>query len=326
MLDSLCPETVAPVYLLHGPERFFIDQVIARLKALVLSGPMADFNFQSLKAETTSGGEIVGRAREIPMMAAKRLVVIENGHKLTVKDLEALGPYWEQPAPETCMVIVADKLDLRKGAFAKANKRGLVYKAEPIKEKQIIPFLRARSKARGVKMEPGALRAVATAVGSDCGALDDALERLCLYSGGSATVTEEDVSQVVTAVREHSVFELVDAIGSRQPSSAIALLESLLSSREEPIKINAMVARHIRLLLNTRIHIHMGTDQRSLAGLLGVPPFVVSKLITQTRSFRGSHLEQLLARLAMADFELKSSRRPPKLVIVNAVLDLCLGV
>jgi DNA polymerase-3 subunit delta len=103
------------------------------------------------------------------------------------------------------------------------------------------------------------------------------------------------------------------------------LLEGLLSRREEPLMINAMVARHFRLLLRTRIHLYLGESGRDLAGILGVHDFVSRKLLNQCRRFTGTELSRSLARLARADLEIKSCRRPARLVVEEAVLDLSIG-
>ncbi len=325
VIDGLTADNLGAVYLLHGPERFLIEQLLTKLKTLVLQGPMSDFNCDQLRASEVTGAEIVSRAQEIPMMASKRLLVVEDGQKLSADDLAALDPYLADPAPETCLVIVAEKLDLRRGPLVRAKKRGQILAAEPLKERGIGPFMRSRAKARGIALSSEARSALAAAVGPDCAALDDALERLGLYAGPGREVTEEDVAEVVTAVRERSIFELVDAVGNHIPARALAVLEDLLARREEPIMINAMVARHFRLLLGARIHLHRRAAHGEMASLLGVPPFVAKKLVSQARQFRGADLEKSLARLSRADLELKSSRRPPQLVVERAVLDLCLS-
>jgi len=66
-------------------------------------------------------------------------------------------------------------------------------------------------------------------------------------------------------------------------------------------------------------------SQAEMAQALGVPPFAVSKLVTQSRGFNGAQLEAALLRLARADIELKSSRRPSGLILEDAIMDLCLG-
>jgi DNA polymerase III delta subunit len=65
-----------------------------------------------------------------------------------------------------------------------------------------------------------------------------------------------------------------------------------------------------------------GTAQSQLAGQIGVPPFVIQKLIYQSKGFSGKQLEAALLRLAKADIELKSSRLHSGLILENALLDL----
>jgi DNA polymerase-3 subunit delta len=324
LTEQLDADHVEPIYLVHGPERFLIDMLVRRLRRIVVSGPLGDLNLQRLSAAETSGAEIVAEARAVPMMARRKLVVVEDADKLKAADLEVLDPYLAQPVDETCLVVIGAKLDLRRGPLKRAGQRGQVHRAEPLKENQLAQFVRLRAAARGVQLTPAAEAAIAAAVGPDCGALDDAVERVGLYAGPEQSADEGDVAEVVSAVRQHSVFELMDAIGDRQAPRAVSLLVELLGRREEPLRVSALVARHVRQLIAARAHLHLKTDPRRVAGALGIPAFVARKLMAQGRRFRGAELESALARRARADLELKSSRRPGELVLEEAVMDLSL--
>lgn len=324
LIDGLAPATLAPVYLLHGKERFYINRLIEKIRAMALSEPMGELNFARLRAAELTGREVADRARELPMMATKRFILVDEAHKFKPTDWEALDVYFANPVRETVLVFIADSFSLRSGPLAKANRRGQVHKAEPIKDREVPRFIRWCAKQRGVSVSDSAQAALATAVGPDLNELDDAIERLGLFAGEGVQVTPKHIAEVVTDVREHSVFELVDAIGSRNAARAISLLEGLLKRREEPLKINAMIARHVRLLLRARIALFRGYTGSELAESIGLQPWLAQKLANQCRPFRGKTLEQLLARVALTDYELKSSRRPPRIVIEQAVLDLCL--
>jgi DNA polymerase-3 subunit delta len=324
LVEKLTEKNVEPVYLLHGPQRYLIDLLVRKLAEIVASGAMADYNYQRLRAGASSAAEIIAEARAVPMMARRKLVVVEDGDKLKAADLELLDPYLADPVPETCLVIIANKIDLRRGVFSRARKRGQVHKAEPLKERQIGRFVQARAQARGVQLTPGAQAAIGAAIGDDCAALDDAVERVGLFAGPDRAADENDVGEVVSAVRQHSVFELVDAIGDRREARALGLLLELLARREEPLRVSALVARHVRQLIGARAHLHLKTDPGQVASSLGVPAFVARKLLAQSRRFRGAELEAALLRLTRADLELKSSRRPGELVLEAAVIDLCL--
>jgi DNA polymerase III subunit delta len=326
VLDAVDKGKVAPVYFVHGPERYLVEQLVAKLRAALVTGPMAAFNFRRVRAKETSGAEISAEARAVPMMAAHRLIVVDEADKLTAADWEALETYLAAPAAESTVVFSAEKIDLRRAVFSKANKRGEVHAAQPLSENSLPAFVRQRAAMRKIALGQGADVALALAVGADAAAIDDAVERLGLFVGEGGTVGEEEVAEVVTAVRQRSVFELVDAIGQKKRADAVALLVRLLAAREEPLRLLALLARHYRQLLAARIEAHAGAGEGEVASRLGVPPFVARKLLAQSGRFGGAELETAIARIARADLELKSSRRPAGLVLEEAVVGLALGV
>ncbi len=50
-----------------------------------------------------------------------------------------------------------------------------------------------------------------------------------------------------------SIFSLTDAIGRKNVSQALLSLHRLIRSGEAPIKVNALIARQVRLLLQARL-------------------------------------------------------------------------
>jgi DNA polymerase-3 subunit delta len=328
-LEDIIPKlgsgSLEPVYLIHGPERFVIESFLARLKDIVLGGPMGEFNIHSLKAKETSGSAIVGQAMELPMLSPFRLIIVEDADKFLAADFERLEAYIENPSPTTVLVLVGTKFDSQRRIIIKANKKGWMHDAAALSERELASFVASRAKQRNVQLTRAAVEAVGLAIGPDRAALDDAVERLGLFVGKGQVADEAEVAQVVSTVRQHSVFELVDAIGNRRVDEAMKLLGSLVVQRQEPILISTMIARHMRQLLLARIHLHLRTDERELPALLGVPPFATKKLLAQSQKFRGNVLEAALQRLARTDLELKSARRPGARVLEETVLDLCMA-
>jgi DNA polymerase III subunit delta len=323
LIDGLSEKTLQPVYLIGGPERFPVYRALEKIKQIILAHPMGKFNVHELNAKDASGDAIVQLASQIPMMGSKCLVIVEDAHKLSAESCKVLDAYIKAPSPDTCLVLAGDTFDARRGLTKTAKQAGRLVESPLLKESDIISFLKWSAAVKNVRIADRALRMISDAVGPDCSALDDAVERLGIFAGPNRLVEEQDVEDIITAVRQHSVFELVDAVGQRHPGRALSLLEGLLKHRQEPIAINAMLARHIRQLLKIRIHLHLGTDEREFASLAGAPPFMVKKLIAQARKFRGDVLEQALLRLSRADFEMKSAKRSGALIMEETVVDLC---
>jgi DNA polymerase III subunit delta len=158
-------------------------------------------------------------------------------------------------------------------------------------------------------------------VGADLGQLTDAIERLVLYAAGRE-VSAEDVEAVVTSTRTRSVFELSDAIGEGDAARALAALGSLLKAREPGLRILAMIARQVRLLLQARGLLDEKANKYRMAEALKLPPFVVDKLESQARRFDIASLVDMHRAVYRTDQLLKSSKVEDDRWLESLVLEL----
>ena len=134
-------------------------------------------------------------------------------------------------------------------------------------------------------------------------------------SSTSAAVTADDVDELVADTRERTVFELTDAIGAADLPRALAAVAALCDQRESAVGVVVMLARHVRQLSLVYHLRETGAPRASWGSMLGVPPFVVDKLIAQARSYAPAGLAIATRRLANADRALKGditlSSTPP---------------
>src|SRR4051812_30518692 len=101
-----------PLYWICGKERFLVDRAVTGIKERVLDPRTRDFNYDLFYAKEAGAPRIVGAARTLPMMAKRRLLIIRDADALDAKGLEPLIPYVGDPAPESCLVFVAEAADL----------------------------------------------------------------------------------------------------------------------------------------------------------------------------------------------------------------------
>jgi DNA polymerase III subunit delta len=322
LTNKLSNKTIEPIYFIHGQENYLIQLFLQKIKELVVTGPMGDFNYIRQKINETTGPKIVAEAKSMPMMASRKLIIIDDIDKLKTSDTEALVQYLENPSPDNVLIFLSQRLDLRKGLFKKASQKKIIYAADPLREKELPSFIFSSCQKRNVKITPEAQNALIVAIGPDCSSLDDAMERLSLYCEFS-TIELTHVEAVVSSVRTHSVFELVDALGNKNHKKVMQLLFELLANREEPLKLNSLITRHFRQLLKTRIYLQKKVNEKSIISMLGIPPFAFVKLKGQSKYFSGVELEKILRRLSKVDLELKSSKKPPSRTLEKALIDLC---
>jgi DNA polymerase III subunit delta len=311
-----------PLYFLHGKERYLLDRAVDLLRARVLDPRTRDFNYELFYGKEAGASRIAQAARTLPMMAKRRLILVRDADEMKADELAGLMTYVSDPAPETCLVFVGEKVDQRMKFFSAFKKHGVLVKLDPLYERQLPDFVRGEARARGVTIAPDALAMIVAEIGAELGQLADAVERLAMFAGERKQITADDVDQVVATTRQRSVFELANAVGAGDRAQALAMLSSMLGARESGVRIVAMLARHLRQLWITSELLERTRDKFEIASALGIPPFFADDIIRQARTLDGERAKRMHAALFEADKKLKSSRLEDARLLEALILDL----
>jgi len=314
---------VDPVYVLYGSEVFLVEHVVNRIRELLSGGDTGEMNFEKLHGPETTIAHLIDLAREVPLFGGRRMILVGQAEDLKSDRHEFLLKYCDKPSKSTCLVFTAAALDTRKKPWNALKKKNLVYKATAMNEREIRGFLRSRVLRREKQLSPGAASALLSLVGSDLKALDDAIERLSLFVGQRKSIEQKDILQVVSDDRLRSVFEITDAIGEKDASKALSVLNRVLRQQERAIGINHLLARQMRQLLVCSTM--RGASREKLASVLGLPPFIAGKIHKQSERYSAGDIEKALRIAADADLQLKSSPLSDEMILDRAVLELCMG-
>jgi DNA polymerase III subunit delta len=320
---------VAPVYYLYGKEQFLVQRALAAIRTAVLDPKTQAFNLDTIDCK--SGGKegahqaerILAAARTLPMMARCRLVLVRDADELGTDDLEAMLPYLSDPSETTCLVFVAQNADLRRRFFLELRKTGGLAKFEPLYERRLPGWIEAEARALGHGVEPGAAQLLSDVVGADLASLAQALEQLSLFVGPRERITVAAVEELCAETRQHSVFDLANAVGERDTRKALHQCQRMLQAREPAIRILFMLTRHFRQLWIAQELAAQHVDREEAARRIGIPPFFVDGLLTQARRFDGRTLARAFEALYDADRALKSTHAGDELVLERLLVDLC---
>jgi DNA polymerase-3 subunit delta len=230
------------------------------------------------------------------------MIFVRDLALMPADEAEPLIAYLAKPNPSTVIVAIASKIDKRLKLFAALSKKGFIHTLDA--PRQVAPWVRAEAQAKGVKLDGNAVQRLVDTVGDDLSRLALAVEQLGLYAG-PRPVTSDDVDELIADTRERSVFELTDAIGAADRARAFAAVASLCDQRESAVGVVVMLARHVRQMALLHALRAQGVAKQELPSRIGVPPFVVDKLIAQSRSYSPAALATATQRLAAADRALK---------------------
>ena len=167
------------------------------------------------------------------------------------------------------------------------------------------------------------------ALGADMMLVSNELEKLILFVGRKKRITIGDVETMVLGAKQRSLYELTDAISSRDRVRAMAVLDALLSSEEGEeaaighIYMLARTFRQMLVILEKNVRDSRAIWQALWQGFR-VPPFAAEDVIRQARRYKSRReLTRALRLLARADLALRSNPASKRLVLEKLVLDLC---
>lgn len=296
------------VYLVDGEERLLVDEAVRVLKEHALPKQARDFNFDTFNGKDAKLIRIVEAAQMLPAFAPRRLVLVENSDALDLDEPDVLLKYLEKPSPTTVLVFVGEKFDARSKVYKAFQKSGVVLRYGRPKPREMPDLVKKRARATSIAIEDSAVRSLIDAVGADASAAFQALELLALYVGPGVkrAITSRDVEAVVSLTKEESIFALADSIGLQDRAGALRGLHAMLAvSREPPLRILAMIARHWRNLARARSLLDAGTAPKEIEAAVGIPPFLLDNLLSQARRKPAAAFAVGLQEIADADKALK---------------------
>lgn len=338
-----------PGYLLLGDEAFLYGRLRAGVLAALVPPDCRQFCLHDLDLAETSIFEALDTAQSPSLMAPFQVIFVRNvkvlfGRGSKKEEFAAIADYFRRPNSGALLIFVADHLslpaDLRRMDFAEKEKAermrevfsdvcGVVELGRVTGEDATV-WLQAEALRQGKRFGNAAARELVEAVGTDMLSVASELEKLLLEAGarGAAEITVRDVETMVPSAKQRSLHELTDAISSREPALALALLGGLLNASDgEDAAIGHVfsLAKTYRqmILLNER----QVKDQRAMWQVLWpgmrVAPHAADALIAQARRYKNrADLEAGLRAIAKADLELRSSPPDKRLVLERLVLRL----
>lgn len=323
VLGDIAGGELAPIYCLHGAERFLVDRCLAALRKAVCGNETAaatglDYDVFDLKEASIA--QVIGAARTLPMFSKRRLVIAEGIDGVKADELEPLIKYVADPNPRGCLVLVGDKVDGRLRAFAALRKAGFLHEFTRLKDRDLVSWLAGEAKRRGLDIEPSAVQALAEFAGPDLGRVVQAMEQVTLFAGGR--IKRAHVEELIPESREHGVFELTRAIATGDVPLALRLVANMLKNREPALKIQFMLMRQLRQIWRAKELSAASVPRAEIASVVGIAPFFLDDILIPAGRMTTTALRRSFMHLYKADRSLKSSRVDPDVQMMRLVRQL----
>lgn len=232
LIRALARGELAPVYYLHGPEEILKDEAVRTIVERALQPGERDFNLDQRSAQNLAPEDLHALVNTLPMMAARRVVVIQGieAWKKKTAPREVLQKYLQNPAPETVLVLV-EAAPAEEKARDWEPDESLVSGAwavnfETLPPDRVIRWLTFHARRLEIVFGEGAAEHLATATGYDLGALRSELEKFASLTG-QGPISLEQVGDLVGIRHGETLEDWVQAVLGDDPIRAIAVGEKV---------------------------------------------------------------------------------------------------
>ena len=346
-VNELQSRKLRPAYVFVGDEAFFRKRFRDAILEHLVPKDLRDFSLFEFDLAETNLTEILDRARTPSLMAPFQVFFVRGvknlfGRGSNEEKLAAIEEYCKNPNPDALVVFVADHIsipaDVRRMEMQDKERYqriretmgqycGIVELAR-VEEGEAVRWIADYCAGRGVKIEPDGARELVDALGGDMMMISNELEKLILYAGEKKRITLGDVETMVLAAKQRSLYELTDAISSKERVRALEILDAILASGEGEeaaighIYMLAKTFRQMLVIMERNVR-----DQRMLWAALWqgfrVPPFAADDIIKQARRYKSRReLTRAIRLVAKADLALRSNPVSKRMVLERLVMDL----
>jgi DNA polymerase III subunit delta len=320
---------IAPLYLFEGSERYLRDQALNKLLEVAVDAAARDFNFARISVAQGNFDDALALARQFPMISARRVVVVTGFEAISDdKQLDALKDYLRAPSETTALVFVSDALDNRRN-MTMLRKACEVVSFDPLDERDAAPqWIRDYVGRSDRFIEPQAAAYLVGMVGVSLTRLSAELDKLINYAGEKGRIGKPEIDELVLNSRQHSNFELTDAILDGDRRRALKLLDRIYANASErpetlSLMILGAIASNYRKMLAAKELMSRNAPNAEVAKAVGMPPFIVTRFNERVRKISVKRILRGIARIAETDVALKTSLATPRLQIEVLICELC---
>ncbi|HEU4431822.1 MAG TPA: DNA polymerase III subunit delta [Pyrinomonadaceae bacterium] len=321
-LDKSLRQSLEPLYLLVGPERYLRRIAAREITEAALSATLIrEFNEASFSLLTDSVRSAVAAAEQLPMMSQRRVVRVRDFARLRDADEDVLIAYLANPSPTTVMIFTADDLDKRKKSTKALLDACTVVDFSPLKDSEAKAWTRTYLKSLKSTADDQVLSEIVNLVGTDIQTLANELDKLASAAADTGRIEMRLVDELIGRTRELSNFELGDHLMSNNRKRALETLHRLLDDGAEPVMLIGLIAgNYHRLALGKNLLTRGGREE--VFRNISMPPFKRDAYIATLQRSDAKKIARGIQLTAAADLAIKTSQATPRLQLELLVCEL----
>ena len=227
-----------PLYWLEGEESFYIDKLVNYAEHHILNENEAAFNLSVFYGKDANWADVINACRRYPMFSERQVVLLKEAQQM--RDVEKLEPYVENPLSSTILVVSykEKKVDGRTRFAKTLAKNGVVISTKKMYDEKLPEWTSELVQSKGLTISPKALMLLVDHIGNDLSRIENEIDKLSINLGKRKNISEEDIEEYIGVSKEFNVFELQDALASKDLAKAMRIIQYFESNpKAAPIQL-----------------------------------------------------------------------------------------
>lgn len=335
-IDTLIKSRDFPhVFLLFGEENFLLEEAYDKLIKTLCPDENSKYDLEVFAAQESDIEKVVSAASSYPFVSERKVIVVKDFHKYfergskTSED-SSFGRYLKSPQPSTVLVLKGHVPKFKnlsndlKNPKKKASAEKSIAKAKfpynlifqkhewmefpKIWEDRFPAWAQDRLKKAGITADEEACQVLVSSINPTLWDLKNEIDKLVIYLDDRRQLTKEDVFFIVGSNRSYNVFELQKAVGQRDISKSIHILENILKEdKSKDVLVLATLSRFFIILFKLLEETKESNNNYVLAGKVGVFPNFVAEYLGAMRRFGASKINKSIIEITEAEEKIKST-------------------
>lgn len=310
--QQLKDKKIGGLYLFFGEEISMKERYLRQLMALIPDGGFPDFNHLKFDGKTNFE-ELTDAFESFPMMTEKKLVLIKDSgfFRLKSKPGEASSeevksfftPVFDNLPQDTVLIFDENDVDKRSFMYKSVAKKGLAVEFAYLKEYDMIDYVIRTAKQQKKNIDKNIAAYFVSLCPRGLDAVNNELNKLISFC--DKEITKSDIDRLVSKSLEVKVFELTDAIISKNVQKALASLEDMKTQRESAFGILYMMFSAFEKMLHAKLMMKAGIPYQTVLEKTAPNRFTAKKYTESADLFTLDFLMDTVSYIPQIDLKIK---------------------
>lgn len=235
---------------------------------------------------------------ERKVVLCKNAIFLSSSKTEINHNIELLEKYLNNPNPDNILIIETSKSDGKKNIVKLIKSKCNIVETSI----DIVKYIKEYTK--GYKIDDDVIRYLITNTTEDISHITNELDKLIALKDTEKEITKKDIDLVVIKKIDNSIFDLIDAIISKNKEKSLSIYNEMINYGEDIFKIFISLSNQIRLIYQVKQLKDLSNEE--IADKLRLKNIKqVSALRYKIDRYTSNELISYLHKLSIMDEELK---------------------